>query len=435
MARTVRNAKLDSRSARLKLAERREPYWTPLSRGCGLGYRRGIKGGTWIARLRSDEGRQLYEALGAADDARDADGLTVFSFAQAQERARQFFETKARELAGDAAPDHRAYTVERALADYFLEREHRGSKGVRADRYTADARIVSLIGTVELSKLTATKIKAWRRQVETAPKLLRTKKGAAVRQTAAVDLADLDATRSRKATSNRVLTILKAALNHAFAEGKVASDVPWRQVKAHREVDAPLVRFLTPAECVRLVSAADGAFRTLLRGALVTGARYGELGRMRVVDFHAEGGMVSVRLAKSGKPRHVALNDEGRRLFQDLTAGRPSRDLIFARDDGEPWGPAHQQRPILEASRRASIEPPANFHVLRHTYASALAMKGVSMRVIADQLGHSDTRITERHYARLAPSYVADTVRAALPGFGIVPETNLTPLHGSSTST
>ncbi len=42
------------------------------------------------------------------------------------------------------------------------------------------------------------------------------------------------------------------------------------------------------------------------------------------------------------------------------------------------------------------------------------------MRVIADQLGHADTRITERHYAHLGPSYVADVVRAAMPGMGIV---------------
>jgi hypothetical protein len=33
------------------------------------------------------------------------------------------------------------------------------------------------------------------------------------------------------------------------------------------------------------------------------------------------------------------------------------------------------------------------------------------MGVIAAQLGHSDTRMTERHYAHLALSYVANTVR------------------------
>jgi hypothetical protein len=37
------------------------------------------------------------------------------------------------------------------------------------------------------------------------------------------------------------------------------------------------------------------------------------------------------------------------------------------------------------------------------------------MAVIARQLGHSDTRMTERHYAHLAPNYVADTIRASFP--------------------
>src|SRR5215470_66583 len=118
MARTVRNPKIDTRSARTKLPERREPYWTVISEGCAPGYRRGAKGGTWIARFRDDAGRQHYDALGAADDARDPDGLSVFSFAQAQERARSWFDNKAREQAGDFAPSGRAYTIANALADY-----------------------------------------------------------------------------------------------------------------------------------------------------------------------------------------------------------------------------------------------------------------------------------------------------------------------------
>ena len=41
------------------------------------------------------------------------------------------------------------------------------------------------------------------------------------------------------------------------------------------------------------------------------------------------------------------------------------------------------------------------------------------MGVIAQQLGHADTRMTEKHYAHLAPSYVADTIRAHFPTLGI----------------
>ena len=65
------------------------------------------------------------------------------------------------------------------------------------------------------------------------------------------------------------------------------------------------------------------------------------------------------------------------------------------------------------ACEAAKIEPPIGFHVLRHTYASRLAMKAVPLNVIAAQLGHSDTRMTEKHYAHLAPSYIGDTIRAA----------------------
>ena len=42
------------------------------------------------------------------------------------------------------------------------------------------------------------------------------------------------------------------------------------------------------------------------------------------------------------------------------------------------------------------------------------------MSVVAKALGHSDTRMTEKHYAHLAPSYVAETIRANLPKLGIV---------------
>jgi integrase len=47
-------------------------------------------------------------------------------------------------------------------------------------------------------------------------------------------------------------------------------------------------------------------------------------------------------------------------------------------------------------------------------------MRGVPLHVIAENLGHADTRMTARHYAHLAPSYVADVIRSAAPALGIV---------------
>ena len=70
---------------------------------------------------------------------------------------------------------------------------------------------------------------------------------------------------------------------------------------------------------------------------------------------------------------------------------------------------------MREACARAGIVPAVGFHVLGHTHGSLLAMRAVPMAVIARQLGHADTRMTEKHYAHLAPNYVADTIREGFP--------------------
>ena len=64
----------------------------------------------------------------------------------------------------------------------------------------------------------------------------------------------------------------------------------------------------------------------------------------------------------------------------------------------------------------------------RHAHGSTLAMRGVPMGVIAEQLGHADTRMTAKHYAHLAPSYVADTIRANFPTLGIAGDPTVVPM-------
>jgi integrase len=122
------------------------------------------------------------------------------------------------------------------------------------------------------------------------------------------------------------------------------------------------------------------------------------------------------------------LTEEGQQLFASLTAGKLGNDPVFVRHDGGVWGKSHQLRRMLEACKRAKISPAISFHVLRHTHGSTLAMRGVPMGVIAEQLGHADTRMTEKYYAHLAPSYVADTIRAHFPTLGIAGDPTVVPM-------
>jgi integrase len=427
MARTVRNAKIDTRSARAKLAERREPYWTVLSAGCALGYRRGTKGGTWIAKFRDRDAKRYLEALGAADDSRDADGLTVFSFAQAQERARAWFARKAREQAGDFVPLDRPYTVANALIDYRADYRRRGGKATDRLDWSAAAWIEPELGALPLDRLTKGRIVAWHQKIAETPPRLRTKAGASPKHRA-TDIS-AEGVRRRRSTANRVLTILKAALNHAHREGRCPSDDAWRTVRAFREVDAARLRYLSDDEARRLTNACPPDFRALVTTALLTGCRYGELTGMSVDDYNPDAGRLRVRSSKSGKPRHVVLTEEGREFIARLAAGRPGGVRLFLRNNGKPWGKSEQQRPLAAACAAAKVDPSVNFHGLRHTYASRLAMRNVPLAVIAVQLGHSDTRMVEKHYGHLSSDYVADTVRAAFGTLGIAQPPNVVPLR------
>jgi integrase len=430
MARTVRNAKLDSRSARAKLASRREPYWVVISKGCALGYRKGAGGGTWIARYRDDAGKQHYNAMGAADDAMDADGGGLsLTYADAQRIADQWFKLAARGFE-EAAPQTGPYTVSDALADYLAAYVRRGGKAESIVRNNADALIIPALGDIPVAKLTRRRIEAWHGKLtETGPRL-RTKAGKPQKFREMDDSPE--AVRRRRSTSNRVLTVLKAALNHAVNERRAESDEAWRTVKPFREVDAARVRYLSDDESRRLVNAATPEFRPLVQAALLTGCRYGELTALTVSAYNADAGTVHIRVSKSGKPRHVVLTEEGKRFFAAVALGKPANALFFTGDDGKAWGKSHQHRPFKAACKAAQVAD-MTFHELRHTYASRLAMNAVPLAVIAAQLGHSDTRMVEKHYGHMSAGYVADTVRAAFGDLGIVPkDSNVSGLHDSS---
>jgi integrase len=191
----------------------------------------------------------------------------------------------------------------------------------------------------------------------------------------------------------------------------------------------PRIRYLTDDEVARLVNGCDAELRQLVTAAVLTGCRYSELTRLRTGDLDLDAGVLHVRLAKSGRGRTVVLTEEAGRFFAQAAHGRARDALLLHRNGGGAWGKSHQFRPLREACARARIAPAISFHILRHTFASRLAMRGVPMSVVAVGLGNTEA-ICARHYALLCPSYVADTIRQHAGGLGIVPaETNVEPLR------
>ena len=419
MARTLVDSRVSYREQRLKLIEQKR-YWTALNEGEHLGYYRGKLVGKWIARYRRPGSKAGYQltTLGEADDFSDADGEIVLNYKQAHDAARKWF----LELDLNGGRKSGSFTVSDAMDDYILGFQ---GKDLTNTRRRIDAIIRPDLGHFEFSKLTAKIIKDWLTEVANRPAMLRTAKGAEqnYRETADND----EARRRRKASANRIFAILKAGLNVAYREGKTHSDDAWRRVKPFQNVDRPKMRYLSDEESRRLVNACESKFRPMVQAALLTGARYSELAGLEARDFDRLSQTIWLRETKSGVSRAVYLEDEGMELFEQATAGKLTIEPIFPRPDGDKWKASQQTRLLADACKRAKLER-TGFHDLRRTYGARLALRGVPMTVIAEALGHSDERITRRHYAHLSKSYVANTVRKAVAGLGVVSRSNVTRL-------
>ena len=417
MPRTLRDSKLNSREARSRLKVQGKPYKRLIEPGLHLLYRRlAGRPGSWA--VRKYLGNQAYaeSSLNAvADDFSDADGVTVLSFAQAQVAALAYKPKATGPL-----------TVAQALERYLADLDERGAGSASDARIRAGALIIPQLGNVQVDELTTEQIRAWHIGLAKTPARVRTAKGE--RQRYRSDAADEDGKRRRRVSANRVLIILKAALNSAFREGLANSDLAWRRVRPFKGADAARTRYLTAAEGKRLVNACEPAFRRLVQGALGSGARYGELIRARVKDFNPEGGSLLIYRSKAGKPRHVLLTGEAAALFVSWCAGRGGDEFVFVTKDGGPWTKSMQGNPMREACERARIVG-ASFHSLRHTYASLSVMAGMPLMVLAKNLGHRDTRMVEQHYGHLSRDHVRKAIEASAPRFGFKPDPTVAPLR------
>jgi integrase len=428
MARQTRDSNLETRTARARLCCSPKPYWRSLEEGLHLGYRKPRTGsGCWLWRTRTDAGTYREAAIGRADDFDDADGEVVLCYAQAQSKARAARIAAARIVRGLPCDDRRGpFTVADAMDLYRDDFVWRGKKAITTIDSVTKAHILPPLGTLPVDRLSRDRLARWHSELANADKMLRTRAGKP-RQRQSLAKDDPVAVRRRRSSANRILTVLKAALNFAFAEGRVADDSAWRRVKPFRSVDAARVRTLTAAEAGRFIAACGPEFQPLVRAALATGCRYGELTRLKVGDVDLRSRNVFIAESKSGRPRRVPLTDEGVEIFQEACGARAADESIFLRDSFSrpgtgkcnvkclrPWRASEQRRLMLEASKAAGLEP-ITFHELRHTYASMLVSAGVAIAFVAEVLGHSDTRMVSVHYSHLAPSTVADAVRANLP--------------------
>lgn len=418
---------LATRTARKKLEARDRPYWQKIARGRALGYTTAANGrpGRWKVRARAADTSSGYRfgTLGAADDLahQEADGDEVLTYAQALAAAGEWdpYDPDPGDGAGDEPAEFEDGATVADVMEAYLAWADENTKSGESMRYEYQAHIKPELGEIPVDRLTKRRLRRWHRALADKPARVRSAKGKKQRTRKA---KTADEKRARKATANRILTILKAGLHRQWiGQGMVRG--PWSDVKpfSQKKVRKSRARHLKKDELTRLLNAMDEPeFRDLVQAALLTGMRYGELCRLRVEDVHLNGDpSVVVRESKADESRAVFLSDEGAALFERLTAGKAASDRVLTKAGGEPWGKSQQGDRMQDASEKAKIDPPVTFHQLRHHYASSYLMAGGNPTDLAEQLGHADTKMIERHYKHLADRWRAKQAQRFVPEVGV----------------
>ena len=406
MARRAIDYPITSKTSRAKLEIRDKPYYRQLAPRVTLGYVRRSSGpGSWVRRENLGPGRFLTRVIATADDLALPDGKHVLSYEQAVKAAG----------APRAKPTERL-TVKTALEAYLTALAAR-SKHAKDARQRCEKHIYPTLGSKRVDALTRTDVETWRNAL-------------------VVDRDDDPDTKRRSQDSaNRLLTILKAGLNHAFSEetNGIASDKAWRSVKAFRDTTGTREYHFTPEETIRLIDSArkldeTGTFANLCEAGFLTGARYGELAALDVRHFDARQGSLQVPSGKTGS-RIVSLTAESIAFFAPLAMDRPGTEPLLPRWDGERWGKSHQHRPMKDALKDAKLPLKASFYALRHSHISRAIEAGMPLTLIAENSGTS-VRMIEQTYGKFIKKTRQELIEKTSPKLRVIDGGNVSKISG-----
>ena len=385
MARAICSAALETRSARLRLPIARKPVFAKLGPRIGLGYRRNRTAGTWVLRIADGKGGNTLKAIGTADDFTEADGSTILTLWQAQERARSM-------AAGNVARTDAITTVAMALDRYAADLRTRGADPgnvARVRRHLPDT-----LARKPVTTLTARDLRGWRDKLPLAP-----------------------------ASINRTCSVLKAALNLiADQDDSITSRRAWETGLASLP-DAEESRnvILTDDQVRALIAEAyhySLEFGLLVETAAVTGARVSQLAKLTVDDLQTGAApRLMIPSSKKGRGRKTVLRRPVPiRATLAAKLSNSHEGTLLRKPTGAPWSKSDHSRPFARAARLCGLGSEVTIYALRHSNIVRQLLANVPVRVVA--VNH-DTSVAmiERTYSRHIADHADTLARGALLAF------------------
>lgn len=359
---------IKSKTGRAALTPRPEPYWERMSAGCHLGFRAGAD--TWVAKHRdAATGKRLIHALGEFSE-----------FDQAATAARAWFEQLSHGVKADA-------TVKDACDVYVAKLEADGRKAAAKDAAGRFKRLVNddRFGTIKLADLRKAYIEAWfSAQIK--------------------GKAEGEDLRKAKDSANRNLATLKAALNAAVASDMIVSDRAWKVIKKHQDVgQSRRDAFLRTEQRQALLDACPADLAALVKAALLTGFRPGELAALNVRDVVSGTGTIRVN-GKTGS-REVVASAQAIAHFKECSKDKLPKATLLTRADGKRWDKDAWKKLFDIARTKAKLPPAVVLYSCRHTAISEMLMAGMDSLAVALLTGTSVAMI-ESNYGHLTSTHL-----------------------------
>ena len=409
MAKTVAEVRLQERAARARLPAKHHPYWRSISEGRHLGYYRGARGGSWIARCRPPDGGEYFtRSLGTADDLVEANGAEILNWKQALDAALAWYEQVEKPGYIEAAD----LTVQTAVDEYAAMRDARDSaragRPVRSDGRSRLTRYVVVdrrLAAIHLHDLTESDLKSWQGRLKGLKVL----------------------------TRQRLANDLKAALNLCFQNHRRAlpPDFPitvkvglkseesyWE----HGESVARENQILEDKQVREIIRLAqeqdeDGDFALMVILLAATGARFSQLRRMAVGDVQLDQSRLLVPTSFKGKGRSPALikicvGSDVVQVLRHAVIGRNRNEPLlqrwryrqiglgkWAKDRRGPWKTASEMTRswncVVDAAGLKGTIP----YALRHSSIVRGIRANLPIRLVA-ALHDTSVVMIERHYSR-----------------------------------
>ncbi len=211
---------------------------------------------------------------------------------------------------------------------------------------------------------------------------------------------------------DKELMVIHAIFSKGKELGLYKGEIP--RIPYYRAKAREIVRFLTPEEAQKLLSACPLHLKRIVLFVLNTGCRANEALSLKWEDVDFKTGCLRIHASQTKTKTHytILMNSTVRELLEDIKKEQEEKglktDYVFLNSQGKPYGRQGYRRAFKNACKKAGLQD-FRFHDLRHTFASWVAMKTKDIYLVQRLLNHQKIDTTKR-YAHLTQEYMVNAL-------------------------